>query len=358
MATPDPVALLSELIAFDTQNPTGDEVALCRRLAAELDSLGADEVTLREIPRPRGRCGYVYARFGAPSLLINAHVDTVPANTGWTGDPLVARVEGARIYGLGACDTKGSIAAILCAIAAARPRNLGVLLSGDEEHGTRCVRAFLSSEQRRGIERAIVCEPSSRKAGIRHRGILARTAHFAGRGGHSSKADDMPKPIVMCARLALALDEIGARYRGRGPDGMKGLCTNVAAIEGGVAFNVVPDAARLLWSIRPYPGFDPGEYERELAAAIAATEATFELSTQLDHPPFFCRDPGRFAELLGGVEQTELDFWTEAALYAQSGIDCAVVGPGEIRRAHAPDEFVDRDDLEWAIAVFSRVMAG
>jgi acetylornithine deacetylase len=358
----DPVQILRQLIAFDTQNPTGDEHAICRHLASALSALGALAVDLREVPRATGRRAFVYARFGAekPALLINAHVDTVPANTGWSCNPFGGELRDDRVYGLGACDTKAAIASILAALAAAggNLRPVGILFSGDEELGTRCAQSFLASDLAAGIERAIVCEPSRRRAGIAHRGIWSRTAHIKGRGGHSSRADEMPKPILACARLAVAIDAIGAGYRERGPAGMTGLCTNIAGIAGGVAFNVVPDDATLTWSIRPYPGFDPAEYDRMLADAVAATGETFEITSMLDHAPFACREPERFAEMLGpDVPLETLDFWTEAALFARAGIDAVVVGPGDIGNAHAPDEYVDIADLAWGVDMFGRLVS-
>src|SRR5688500_1129482 len=85
------VDLLAELIEHRTDNPGGDELALCAHLAGLLRARGAAEVDVVEVERPgTPRGGYVYARWGAPRLLINAHLDTVPANTVWTVDPFRA----------------------------------------------------------------------------------------------------------------------------------------------------------------------------------------------------------------------------------------------------------------------------
>ena len=379
---PDPAQRLARLIEFDTQNPTGDELAICEFLAGELRRLGADQVELREVPRdlpggapggsgvsptndggapglpgaPPGRGAFVFARFGRPRLLINAHVDTVPANTGWTRDPHRALITEDRVVGLGSADTKGAIAAALTALETATPRDVAVLFSGDEERGTTCLRAFLDSGLGTEIERAIVCEPTARTAGIRHRGVVALSARRLGRGGHSSRADDMPKPIVELAALAVELDRIGASYRTRGPERMTGICNNIAAIDGGVAFNVVPDAATLTWSIRPYPGFDRAEYDAEVSRAIGSD---IDLSVFVDHPPFASRDAAGFEALLGDRVRAmvTLDFWTEAALLSEAGIPAVVLGPGDIAQAHAADEFVDRSDLIWATELFCELVA-
>jgi acetylornithine deacetylase len=348
------IDLLAELIEHRTDNPGGDELGLCERLAGELRGRGADEVEVTALARPgSARGGYLYARWGAPRLLINAHLDTVPANSGWTVDPFRATRAGDRLIGLGAADTKGATACLLAALDGEPPRDLAVLLSGDEEKTGTCVRHFLASPRARGLERAIVCEPTARAAGVRHRGVLSYRAEVRGRGGHSSRADHMPKPIVTLARLAVELDRL------EGPADMKGLCMNVASLEGGVAFNVVPDRAALLWSLRPPPGFDAETYEAEQQSCIAHAGAGIALEQRLHNAPFACRDGDGFAALLGGAVDrlAPLDFWTEAAVLSAAGIDCVVVGPGDIAQAHAADEFVSHADLEWGVALFSRIIA-
>ena len=353
------VELTSALVRFRTQQPDGDELALCRWVAPLLAARGADEVAVVETGRGAGGPGgFVFARWGQPTLVLNAHVDTVPANTGWTRDPWTPAVEGGRVWGLGACDTKGAIAAILAATERSRPRDLAVLFSGDEERGTAAMRAFLASPHARGIRHAIVCEPTARRAGVRHRGVLAEEARVRGAGGHSSNADRMPAPVVAMARLAIALDELGRAARDRGPADMPGLCMNVAAIEGGVAFNVVPDGASLLYSIRPPPGFDRAAWDAAVRAAACAIDPEIAIAPRIDHAPFACSDEaGLRARLAGDVEGfVALDFWTEAALLEAAGIAAVVVGPGDIRAAHAPDESVTIDDLEWAAAMFADVV--
>lgn len=361
----DVAALTAALIGMPTHHPWiggpgGDELALCRHVAPLLAACGADEVSVVACDRAHGGPGgYVWARWGTPTLLLNAHVDTVPPNTGWTRDPWTAEIADGRVTGLGAADTKGAIAAILAACQQTRPRDVAVLFSGDEEKGTASVRSFLASPARAGIRHAIVCEPSARQAGLRHRGVIASRARIGGHGGHSSKADQMPAPIVTMARLAVALDELGRAHREVGPPGMPGLCMNVAAIEGGVAFNVVPDAASLLFSVRPPPGFDRAAWDAQLRAIADAIDPAITLDVSTDHAPFCCSDPDRLRGMLDGHVEAfvGLDFWTEAALYEAAGIAAVVIGPGDIGCAHAADESVSVADLQWATATLADVLS-
>jgi acetylornithine deacetylase len=338
---------LAELVAFDTQNPTGDEAALVTKLAADLHGLGATHVETFT----GGRHHAVLARFGpAPRLLLNAHVDTVPANRGYTSPPLLLVERDGRLYGLGSADTKGAIAAIVDALAvraaAGRPaEGIGVLFSGDEERGNAVIRDFLAGDRARGYERVIVCEPTGCRVGTRHRGIAAARVSAVSPGGHSSLADTLPAPIVVLSRVAVALDAWGRENRDSGPPGFQGLCLNVAAIDGGLAFNVVPTRATLTFSFRPWPGADVATLHRqaEVHGRAAAARDPLEWDEMIANAPFATRDPAAFAPWLGEAAHAPVDlqFWTEAALFSGAGIDAVVFGPGEIAQAHAPDEYVE-----------------
>jgi acetylornithine deacetylase len=352
--------LLAELVAFKTQQAgadgiAGDERPICEFVATLLRGKGADEVVVGSGTCTDGREGaYVFARWGTPKRIINAHVDTVPANAGWSRDPWKPHVEHGRLYGLGSADTKGAIAATLVALDSVTPQNAGVLFSGDEEAGSGVMHAFLESQHARTIEEVIVCEPTARAAGIAHRGVLAQKATLLGPGGHSSKADHLPKPIATLARFATALDDVAIRRVHDGPSDMKGTCMNIASLAGGVAFNVIPARAELEWSLRPYPGFDRGDWDREIAD-LASMDPKIAIETTIDHAPFKCdvlADLVRpFAERIG-----PLDFWTEAALWEAAGKHAIVIGPGDIGRAHAADEYVELDDLEWAVELFKNTL--
>lgn len=352
---------LADLVRFKTQQAgadgiAGDERPICEHLAPLLRARGADEVVIGTGTCTDGREGsYVFARWGTPKRVINAHIDTVPANAGWSRDPWMPHVENGRLYGLGSADTKGAIAATLVALEGVRPRNAGVLFSGDEEAGSGVMEAFLASGHVREIEQVIVCEPTARAAGIAHRGVLSQRATLVGPGGHSSKADFLPKPIATMARLAVGLDDASVRRLGDGPTGMTGTCLNIASIAGGVAFNVIPARGELEWSLRPYPAFDRAGWDREVAELARALDPGIAIEVTIDHAPFRCDALAplveKYAQRVG-----PLDFWTEAALWEAAGKQAIVIGPGDIGRAHAADEYVELDDLAWAVELFGELL--
>jgi acetylornithine deacetylase len=358
----DPVELLGELIRHDTRNPEGDERPLAGYLRDALAARGPDHVELVDVPDPStGRTrAYVYARWGTPRVVVNAHLDTVPANAGWSTPPHEPRVADGKVYGLGAADTKGAIAATLAALDEARPAHLAVLFSGDEELGGTCMRAFLASGRAAGLERAVVCEPTGCRVGVRHRGVISVEARLAGAGGHSSGADHMPAPLAELARAAVAVADWGVAWRGRGPAGYQGMCVNIAKLDGGVAFNVVPDAAALSFSLRPPPGVDAAAVRDELFALVERAAPGVTITTPLFNPTFATRDLAAFRPLLaGGVDAPrDLPFWTEAAMLSEAGVDCVVWGPGDIEQAHAPDEHVPIAHLTRAQGTLVQVIHG
>jgi len=227
-----------------------------------------------------------------------------------------------RVIGLGSADTKGAIAATLTALDSVKPHNVGVLFSGDEERSGTCIRHFLTTEWAKVIQQAIVCEPTGRSVGVKHRGCVAYVAEVQGKGGHSSGADFMPRPIVTMAKLAVSLDELAHRRLDLGPPDMKGLCLNVASIEGGVAFNVVPNQAALTFSIRPAPGFDAESFEAEVLDHARRTGQNVQLRAVLNLVPFGNRNPEPFRKLLGHLPEREITvpFWTEAAMFIYCGL--------------------------------------
>jgi acetylornithine deacetylase len=358
----DVVALTERLCRVPTPNPGGDEHALAVLLAAELRARGADEVAVEEVPRPGSRGAWVFARFGRPRVLLNSHLDTVPAGPGWSADAFAPWHAPGRLYGLGTADTKGAIAAMLAALDEARPDGAALLFTGDEEQGSSCLRAFLTTPRFRalregGLRQAVIGEPTSGRVATRHRGIVGLAATLAGPGGHSSRADETVAPVAELARLAVAFADWGRARRAAGPPGFPGQCLNIGRLDGGVAFNVIPAAARLEVSVRPPPGTDWAGVRDELLALAAAVVPAAVLTTMVAQPPLATRAPAAFVPLLGAAAAAPIDlaYWTEAAWLADAGVDAVVCGPGDIAQAHAADEWVLESDLRAAQALYAGV---
>ena len=94
------------MVAFDTRNGTGDEVACVKFLKNVLEGFDPDKVIMETVARSRGKSdsAFVLAQWGTPKVLLNVHIDTVPSGEGWQSDPLALRREGDKVIGLGTSD--------------------------------------------------------------------------------------------------------------------------------------------------------------------------------------------------------------------------------------------------------------
>lgn len=359
MLTSTILGYLETLVAFDTRNGSGDEMVCVRYLEETLKQFSPDSLIATQVERSRGKSdsGYVYASWGQPKTLLNVHIDTVPSGAGWTGNPLNLRRDGERVIGLGTSDIKGAAACILAALTDVKPKDVAVLFSGDEEHGSEIMPAFIKAGHGNGIESAIVCEPTSCRVGRAHRGMLAITAQFQGPGGHSSLSDITPRPLLEAARLAAKIGDYADIHLEYGKDPFKGLCVNIGELESDGAYNVIPTYAKLWMSMRPPPGDNVKQREADIYQLAQNAETdTPDLDTIVAFEPFATHDISVFKGLFSGIEIVDLPYWTEAAMLSEAGVNTVVFGPGHLEQAHKPNEYVDIDQLDIAAARYGQAL--
>jgi acetylornithine deacetylase len=353
---PKVLRLLERLVAFDTQNPPQKIVAgegIFRFIRDELGpSFSIVETDLG------GGCISLLAVRGAPSLVFNAHVDTVPFGEGWTRDPLKLVVENDRAIGRGAADVKGASACMLAA-AARTKGDVALLFTTEEEAGSsRPVNDFLSKKP--SFRGAIVSEPTRCEAVVEHRGIATATARFTGTPGHASDRraleDSALHEAVRWASAALAFAEENEARTFRT---LSGIRFNVGVVEGGTKTNMIAGAASVRFGVRPLPDQDPEGVIRSLAElAPHSDRASFELGFVARALPGVDRsvEPAvQLANELGLRRGEPVDFWTEAALFSEARIPALVYGPGDIRQAHTKDEWIHLASLYEAFETYARL---
>ncbi|MBL9104439.1 MAG: acetylornithine deacetylase [Myxococcales bacterium] len=353
---------LERLVAFDTRNPPRaiDGGGIFSYLQAELSGHG---LTCTLVDLGEG-CVYLLATRGAPKLLINAHVDTVPADPGWTTDPLRLVVDDERAVGLGACDIKGAVACLL-AVLGETQGPVALLFSSDEEAGSsRCVRHFI---EQFAFTEVLVAEPTSCKAVLEHRGIGAATLFFTGIGGHASAARALRDSAVHEAVrwASRALDHAAASEE-EGEGALKGMRLNLGAIEGGVKANMIASAASIRLGVRPPPELPP-PVALERLLAQAQDQSRVRLAPGFSAPPLpACGAAALSAARVAAAELAArlglpvgppVDFWTEAALFSAAGSTALVFGPGDIAQAHTAGEYVRLAELVAAAAYYRRVLS-
>ena len=353
------ISWLEPLIAFDTRNGSGDELACVNWLAEQLSRFSPDRLKTGQVPRSRGKSdsGYVLAIWGDPKILLNVHIDTVPSGEGWNGDPLALRKDGERYIGLGTSDIKGAAACILAALETSEPRNVAILFSGDEEHGSEVMPVAIKDNNLGEISNAIVCEPTSCTMGARHRGMLAMSVSFDGPGGHSSLSDITAAPLQKITRYAAALSDYGDSFKDVGEPAYKGLCLNIGEISCDGSYNVIPTTAQLKFSMRPPPGDNVARHQKYAEELLSQLYPKARLDIIAALNPFRSKMPERLSAICLGLEPIDLPYWTEAAMLSEAGVNAVVFGPGHVDQAHKPNEYVETGQLLTAAKVYAAALS-
>ncbi len=371
------VELTSALVAVDTRNPPGNEVAAA---GVARDALAAWQPAWTEVEPAPGRRSLVAAiphpdgPGERPTLIVNGHLDVVGVRREqWSGDPFGPWVAGGRLYGRGTADMKGGVAAAICALDALA-RSGGVpgwdvvfhLVADEEAGGTLGTRALLDAGLIRG-DACLVPEPTGMAVCTAERGLLQARLSVHGLGGHGSRPGDAVSAIEHAARVALALHaaDFGEEHPLLGRPS-----ANVGTIEGGSGVNTVAESCVLGVDRRVLPGVSPESAMGSLRARVEAAgveglryeleEIAFGEGSELPASHPWAGDVRAAVRSVTGTEPATIgmSFTTDARFVRnQAGIPAVVCGPGEIAQAHTTDEWVAIDQLVDATAAFAALMA-
>jgi len=329
------------------------------------DYLESHGVPVAVLTGPEGDRANLFATIGpagTPGYILSGHMDVVPAREpGWTSDPFELRVSGERLYGRGATDMKGFIAAALAAVPTlsrmplARPVHLA--LSYDEEAGCRGAPHLIARlpDLCAKPAGAIIGEPSGMQAVCAHKGKTAARVTIRGCPGHSSRPDLGVNAIhAMADVLNAAVSEAQRLTKGPFDPVFEPAYSSlqVGTIAGGQAINIIPDHCAIEVEARAIAGVDPTSLLAPVKAtveALAARGLDAEWAPMSAYPALSLAADATLAtlmqELTGEAPLAAVSYGTEAGLYQQAGIDAIICGPGDIDRAHKPDEFILTSEL-------------
>jgi acetylornithine deacetylase/succinyl-diaminopimelate desuccinylase family protein len=366
------IELLAELVAIDSVNPAygGPGEAGVTRFLQEYFARHRIETSL--VPVLPGRDNLVAVLPGrdrSRRLILEAHMDTVSV-AGMTIPPFEPHVRDGRLFGRGACDTKGGLAAMVQALvdrAAGQPPPCDVWLTAvvDEEHAYRGVLAVCDQVH---AEAAIVAEPTSLRIVTATKGVVRFQIQLRGRAAHSSRPQLGRSAILSAARLVLAVEELHHHLEGRVHPLLGAATGSIGMISGGVQINMVPESCSLAIDRRVLPGETIGDvlggYQHvidALASSDPAFEATIEPPLLMDEPletPPSAALVGVAAAVAtaGGLEPDPVGvpYGSDASKLAAHGIPSIVFGPGSIDQAHAAVEYVPVAEVERARDFFGR----
>jgi len=368
----DVVALTCELIARPSVTP--DDAGCQALLADRLQAAGfqCEHLRLGEVDNLWATHGQ-----GAPVLVLLGHTDVVPPGPreAWTSDPFAPEVRDGVLYGRGAADMKGSVAAFVVAAEQfvrahpEHPGTLAVLLTSDEEgdaiDGVRRV-ADIFRERGQGIDWCITGEPSSTAVlgdllRVGRRGSLSGTLTVKGVQGHVAYPHKARNPIHLAAPALAALT---ARHWDDGFESFPPTSLQVSNIHAGTgANNVIPGELQVLFNLRYNPHWNAPKLEAAITAMLDAHALDYTLKWHRSGEPFYTpegtlRSVARqvLGEFAGAAPEESTGGGTsDARFIAPLGAQCIEVGPVNAS-IHQVDENVSVADLQALPALYQRLI--
>ena len=373
IAPGDARALARALLRIDSRNPGlspggPGEAACVALLRGVLDEWGFRTEVHDASPGRPNLVARVGEAGGGRTLMLSGHVDVVGVE-GMTHEPFAGDERGSRLYGRGAADMKGGVAA-MCAAAwqAARGALAGeivVAIAADEEYESAGTRAMLA----RGVraDAAIVGEPTCLEVMPAHRGFTWIEVIVHGRAAHGSRWDVGVDAIRHAGLLLAELDHIDADDLARRTHPLLGRASlHASTIAGGIGMSTYPDRCVLRLERRTLPGEGSGAVVEEVRRAcevVRGRHAEFAAEVSLlmsqdasdvspDAPVVRAlqqalRECGERADVAG------MSAWTDAALLNAAGIPAICFGPGDISLAHAAEEYIPLPEIDRATSVLA-----
>jgi len=325
---------------IDIPSVTGDEKLVGLFLKSHLESLGyvveVQEVAQEVAQEVSNRRFNVIARTGAlPRVVLSTHMDTVPPH-------IISSENEGRIFGRGACDAKGIIAAQIMAAERLREegiQQIGLLFTVDEEQASLGAQVANKNEPEQPPEYLINGEPTDNNLASATKGSLRLRLRTKGRAAHSAYPEQGESAIEKM------LDVLESVRKCEWPvDDLLGSTTcNIGVISGGTRANVVPEEASAVLQLRLVS--KAGPVKTILEDAIAGRAAVEFLS---EHEPVRL-------QTIAGFKQCIVRFTTDIPYLSRWGTPL-LLGPGSILNAHTDHEFVEKQELNLAVNLYARLV--
>ena len=347
-------------MAIDSVNPAlvpgaRGEVEIAEYCAGWLAAHGFAVHRLADDASRPSIVGLAAGNGGGPSLMFNGHIDTV-TTAGYAGDPFAALRREGRLYGRGAYDMKGGVAAMM--VAAARARELGltgdvlVACVADEEHASLGTAEVLRHFH---ADAAIVTEPTHLEPCIAHKGFAWFDILIHGRAAHGSMPEQGIDAITRAGHFLVALEQLDQRLRASPSHGSLGTGSiHASLIRGGEEMSSYPAACRISIERRTVPGETAQSVAAEIAAILGRIRAE-QPDFRADLEPGLVRAPFAVGEdevIVDAVQRAAAGrlgvspalgsrpFWTDCALFQEAGIPAVLFGASG-GGAHTVEEWAD-----------------
>ena len=363
-AREDVIGLVSSLVAIDSVNPSlvaggAGEGAIAAFIAGWARDAGLEVEILEETPGRPSVLVRARGTGGGRTLMLCGHVDTVGVE-GMAAPFMPAQRDG-RLYGRGAQDMKGGVAAM---IDAARVLATGGLAAGrlivaavvDEEYASLGADALVTEWQ---ADAAVVTEPTDLEIAIAHKGFAWFEVETRGRAAHGSRPADGRDAILRMGRVLQRLEGLDRALQSRAPHALVGLPSlHASIVNGGRELSSYPDRCVLQFERRTIPGESDEVVKDELSrilAALSEADAEFDAEGHLlfarpsyelaaGHPLVAAAVRAVTAATGRALDVCGMSFWTDAAVLGGSGIPSNLFGPGGAG-LHSTEEYVRIADV-------------
>lgn len=365
---------------YRPEDPQANETAVAQAIADELRALGLEVHVEEAAPRRPNVIGdWIGPRSGA-LLILEGHSDVVTEGdrAAWSVPPFGGVVTDGRLYGRGAADMKGGVAAAVSAVRAIcrsgvdLPGRIRLAVVVDEEGMMTGIKSFIRNGWAAGACGAIICEPEGNDICLAQKGALRAVARFRGKMAHGAMPKSGLNPVPAAAAFVQRLQVLERGYvRRHGAHSLLGepSVTPTALRAGELAqLNVIPAEAVVGVDVRTIPGQEHAQIRGDLSEAAAEAAqgvpgCDAELTVIEERP---CTETPRTAPVAGAVEQAcrrvqgrpprhrGVPGATDGTfLHAWAGVPIVTIGPGDVTIPHQVDEFVRVAELVEAARIFA-----
>jgi succinyl-diaminopimelate desuccinylase len=367
------VKFCQDLLRIKSVNPPGDELEAAEYVASTLKKIGLDVELIKHSPSR----GSVLARLKGlrqmPALLYNGHLDTVPVGAEkWTHEPFSGEIAEGKVWGRGASDMKGGLAAMMAAVktlAEAKVPLRGDLIlaaTAGEEADSLGAKAISALPNLGPVQAVVISEPSSNEIFLAEKGALWLELTTHGKTAHGSMPEQGRNAVVMMVKLIDELEKLAIPYRQHPLLG--GFTRSVNTISGGVKTNVVPDSCVVTVDMRTVPGQDHriiAKMIEDLIADLSRRFSEFRASVRItnDRAPVETspKEPvfQSFAEVVTEVTGAKaipkgVAYYSDAVAFVPAlKAPMVLCGPGEATLAHQPNEYVEITRLVQSAKIFA-----
>lgn len=359
--------IFEALMAQDTINPPGNEKrgALCLKEIFDREGIPCEVQDLGD-----NRANFI-ASFGEGDKILeySGHLDVVPCVGDWQHTAIGTTEEGDLIYGRGACDMKGGVAA-MCSAAISMfrdktPLNGQIRLTfvADEEDANLGMHAFLDSHK--AATYTILGEPTDLHVAIAHRGVGRYYIDLLGHACHAALRSTEETAVAKAARAVMAIEDLNKQLESMTHDVLPSPSIVVTMVQGYEKDNVVPGKVRLLVDFRVLPGMTEPQTRKLVQDALDAHGIVgFELTKHFFMPggevaqahPFVSACVEQ-AEKLNERKEAPQAFGAscEQCFLVEAGSATVIIGPGSLDQAHTADEFVEKAQLLRAAKLYREI---